>query len=271
MENHVSAWERSSRTNDGKSLSRAARALLTVGGLMRPHQSGVADREDSFPQKYQHFFHFFPEAAECRGMRVAEIGGGNGELSAFFARHGASSVFCIEPNVERADEAMERAKEYSAMRVRNSVGEDASLPSASFDRVVLHDVMEHCNDPVGVLAEAGRILTSAGDMLVSFVPWYAPYGGHTWSTLPLPWGHLFYPKSVLAEMRSHKSGWHTTDLGATGLYKISIRDFKKCAEAAGMRVREIRYLGVKKQQWLTKFPVLREFGTAIVGAVLQRS
>ena len=93
MENHVSAWERSLRKDDGESLGRVARASLAVGGLMRPHQSGVAAREESFHQKYRHFFRFFPRAGDCLGMKVAEIGGGNGELSAFFARQGASSVF----------------------------------------------------------------------------------------------------------------------------------------------------------------------------------
>ena len=116
--------------------------------------------------------------------------------------------------------------------------------------------------------EARRILAKDGEALVSFVPWYSPYGGHTWSFLPVPWGHLAYSGRVLAELRSSKTNWHTTDLGATGLYKISIRGFLGHVTRAGWRVKTLQLLAVRGQQWMTRIPLLREAGTSIVAATL---
>jgi ubiquinone/menaquinone biosynthesis C-methylase UbiE len=151
------------------------------------------------------------------------------------------------------------------------VGEHLPLQDNSFDFAILHDIIEHVYDPLAVLKEVHRILVPGGSALVAFVPWYSPYGGHTWIFLPVPWGHLFYSKKVLAEMRSSVAGWHTKDLNETGLYKVSLIDFHQMIERSGFDILSMRYMAIRNKQWLTKIRILRELTTAIFAVQLVKN
>jgi len=87
--------------------------------------------------------------------------------------------------------------------------------------------------------------------------------------LPVPWLHLLYPKSVLAEMRSSESGWHSRESSATGLYKLGAGEFLALVEQTGLEVVRLQLLPVWQQQWMTQLPLLWELGSARLGAVLQ--
>lgn len=260
----TASWERTSNEDDGRSLSWTARALLKLG-----HEKSGEPAKSDPTTDYSNFFRFFPEARRCGGLVVADVGGGSGELSKLVADSGAEWVYCVEPNPAWAERA--RALLLSATRARASVicapCVDLPIQDGEVDRVILHDVMEHVADPLEMLAEVRRILSPSGETLVSFVPWYSPYGGHTWSFLPVPWLHAFYSRKVLAEMRSAQAGWHTTDLGATGLYKVTVSGFLNVVRKAGLSVEWIKPLGLKGHPWLTRWP-LREFGTALLAAKL---
>ena len=265
------AWERALSTDDGRPLSLIARALLALGRLIKgdpgDHFSEEMGNED-FEAKYANFLGSFPDIRHPAGLAIVEIGGGRGEFSRYLADLSAK-VFCVEMNPVWAA----KAREYCAgtnVEVLQKSGATTGLDAHSIDRVILHDVIEHIADPLSVLIEACRILKPGGELLVSFYPWGAAYGGHTWAFLPLPWAHLFYSKKVLAEMRSFKTNWHPTDLGATGLYKVTVGGFEKMAVNAQFKARSIQLLGVRGQQWLTKIPGLREIGTSIVAARLSK-
>ena len=54
--------------------------LLAFGRRLRPHASGGASFEtESFDHKYKHFCHFFPKAADCENLTIAESGAGPGD------------------------------------------------------------------------------------------------------------------------------------------------------------------------------------------------
>jgi hypothetical protein len=72
--------------------------------------------------------------------------------------------------------------------------------------------MQHVDKPSDLLTEVRDLLAPGGFAFVMFTPWGSPWGAHTRALLPVPWLHLLYPKSVLAEMRSSESGWHSRDL-----------------------------------------------------------
>jgi SAM-dependent methyltransferase len=253
--------------------SLPARALLALGRRIKPHPSGLfVEEPESFDERFRNFFAFFPpERHPLLGLRVAEIGGGYGELCAYLAQRGASHVACIEPNPEHAHRAARTCAQWGSVEVLQRRGEDTGVASDDCDVVILHDVIEHCADPVAVLREARRIVKPSGSILISFMPWGAAYGAHTWSTLPVPWAHLFYPKSVLAEMRSALQGFHTRDLGKTGMYKVTVAGFHRMVQDAGLTVASIEYRGVKQQHWMAHVPLLREVGTAVLGARLVKA
>ena len=267
----TSAWERAVSTDDGKPLSLVARALLALGKLIKgdPRDHFTEDTANEyFETKYANYFSTFPDIRHPTGLAIVEIGGGSGEFSRYLADLGAK-VFCVEMNPVWAA----KAREYCAgtnVEVLQKSGATSGLDANSIDRVILHDVIEHIADPLSVLIEACRILKPGGELLVSFYPWGAAYGAHTWAFLPIPWAHLFYSKKVLAEMRSSKTNWHTTDLGATGLYKVTVGGFEKMAVNAQFKARSIQLLGVRGQQRMTKIPGLREIGTSIVAARLSK-
>jgi hypothetical protein len=102
--------------------------------------------------------------------------------------------------------------------------------------VILHEVMQHVDEPLELLVEVHDLLVPHGLAFVMFTAWGSPYGANTADLLPVPWLHLLYPKSVLAEMRSSKSGWHSKDLGATGLYELNAGQFLALVEEAGLQV-----------------------------------
>jgi SAM-dependent methyltransferase len=265
------AWERTRNTDDGRPLSFVAWALLKVGRLIkskRGDQLTVDPPHEDFEAKYASFFDNFPNLRKPTALTIVEIGGGCGELSRYLANLGAK-LYCVELNPIWATKAREYC-DGANVQILQTSGATTGVDANSIDRVILHDVIEHIADPLSVLIEAIRILKPGGELLVSFYPWGAAYGGHTWAFLPIPWAHLFYSKKVLAEMRASKSNWHTTDLGATGLYKVTVGNFEKMASNAHFNIRSIQLQGVKGQQWLTKIPGLRELGTSIVTARLSK-
>lgn len=264
----VPAWERNRVMDDGQRLSAVARLLLAIGKRLDSRQGGSDEVERSrSEQRFREFLSYFPNLPDFRNHRVLEIGAGVGEQTACIVGTGAASVVAVEPNQLLIDQLRHNAPVAIALRAD---GERLPLRDDSVQLVILQDLLEHLPRPAALLAEACRVLAPGGAVLLSLMPWRAPYGGHTWSVLPLPWAHLSYPRSVLAEMRSAVAGWHTTDLGATGLYRLTAKDVDGIVRRSGLRVVHHYELGVKKQNWATRLPGVGELATAIIAYQLTK-
>jgi SAM-dependent methyltransferase len=100
-------------------------------------------------------------------LRVADLGCGEGYLTLEAARWAAEVVA-----IDRSAEVLARARALAARRrirnVRWRVGEieRAPLPDASVDLVLLSQALHHADDPARALAEAHRLLTPGGRVLV---------------------------------------------------------------------------------------------------------
>lgn len=80
------------------------------------------------------------------------------------------------------------------------------VPAASIDHAILMDVLEHVEDDAGLLREVGRILTPAGQLLIT-VPAYQSL----WSRHDEFLGHVRrYDRSQLAEV-VRRAGFHTIE------------------------------------------------------------
>jgi SAM-dependent methyltransferase len=92
---------------------------------------------------------------------ILDVGCGRGLMLAELARRGWRTV-----GVEMSDAASRHAREVLGLDVR--VGDFAAcgFPAASFDVVTLFHVLEHLRDPDAALAEARRVVTSGGWLLV---------------------------------------------------------------------------------------------------------
>ena len=72
--------------------------------------------------------------------------------------------------------------------------------------------------------------------------------------------------SVRARYR-HDGAKHYEEI-ESGLNKMSLAKFERIVRSSGLRVLERHYVGVKKINFLTKVPVVRELTTVIVAATL---
>jgi ArsR family transcriptional regulator len=100
-------------------------------------------------------------------LDVADFGCGTGVLSVSIARW-AKTVLAIDQNPDALHEARSRAKRQGARNI-TFLREDLhhlSLPAERTGLVVLSQSLHHVEDPQAVLAEAARILTHGGKVVV---------------------------------------------------------------------------------------------------------
>lgn len=103
------------------------------------------------------------------GASVADLGCGGGFLSLALAELGAV-VTGIDLSGAALGEARDQAR-LCGLRVRFLRADvaDCPLESGRFDFVLLHDVLEHVEDPGRAVAEAARLLRPGGSIFVSTV------------------------------------------------------------------------------------------------------
>ncbi len=100
---------------------------------------------------------------ELEGAVVLDAGCGVGGTSAALHARGAD-VIAVDCNPDRLDALSE-----SLPDVETAMADLASLPypDASFDAIVLQDVLEHVDSPADVLKELSRVLTPTGLLYLS--------------------------------------------------------------------------------------------------------
>lgn len=142
------------------------------------------------------------------GGSVLEIGCGSGLMLAAFRRHGWRVL-----GLERTDEIAQIGR---AQGLDVVAGPVEKLPqSASFDLIIIFNVLEHLDDPVTSLRECASRLAPHGQLIIvvpNFASWQSLIAGPKWFHLDVP-RHVnhFTPKTL------------RDALGRTGL---RVADFK---------------------------------------------
>jgi SAM-dependent methyltransferase len=96
--------------------------------------------------------HFAPTA------KLLDVGCGTGWLADHFSRY---------TGIDGSPEAVATAVERGRAVQRGDVDEPLPFPDASFDGVVLKDLLEHVADPVALVAEVHRVLRPEGRVFAS--------------------------------------------------------------------------------------------------------
>ncbi len=113
--------------------------------------------------------------AQAEGPEVLDIGCSQGIASILLAREGKrmTGVDVQAASIEFAEERRSGEEDPVRDRLRFAVAEASNLPfeDASFDTVLLGEVLEHLIDVGPPLAEARRVLRSGGQLVVT-----SPYG-----------------------------------------------------------------------------------------------
>lgn len=103
------------------------------------------------------------------GARIADLGCGGGFLALDLA-----ALEAVVTGVDLSAGSLAQAREQASLRglrarfLRADVA-DCPLGAASFDFVLLHDVLEHVEDPRRVVAEAARLLRPGGELYASTI------------------------------------------------------------------------------------------------------
>ena len=131
------------------------------------------------------------------GARVLDVGCGRGVILRALADRGFE-VHGVEISVEATRGADPRAEIRISPRLI-----DAGYESGFFEEVVIWHVLEHLDDPKGVVQEIHRILSPGGQLIVA-VPNYssaqARWSGPAWFHLDLP-RHLYqFPLEALKRL-----------------------------------------------------------------------
>ncbi|HEX4505274.1 MAG TPA: methyltransferase domain-containing protein [Alphaproteobacteria bacterium] len=112
--------------------------------------------------------------AACDPRLIAEIGCGNGEMTARLARL-CPSVACAVGFDFSERFAATASGRHGHGRAAFAVADAATLPcpSGRFDAVAIERVLMHIEDPFAVIAEAARILRRSGRLVICETDWRA--------------------------------------------------------------------------------------------------
>jgi 2-polyprenyl-3-methyl-5-hydroxy-6-metoxy-1,4-benzoquinol methylase len=69
-----------------------------------------------------------------------------------------------------------------------------------FDIVLLHDVLDHCKDPVRVLRDAASVCSAGGRLVIRCHPWCGRHGGHLYKQMNKAYLQLVFSGAELRQL-----------------------------------------------------------------------
>ncbi|MCZ8370143.1 MAG: metalloregulator ArsR/SmtB family transcription factor [Porphyrobacter sp.] len=98
---------------------------------------------------------------------LLDIGTGTGRMAELFAPH-AERIVALDKNLEMLRVARAKLQHLPASSIELVQGDFSDLPfaDASFDTVILHQVLHFAPDPAPALAEAARVLRGGGRIAI---------------------------------------------------------------------------------------------------------
>ncbi|MDT8280260.1 MAG: metalloregulator ArsR/SmtB family transcription factor [Erythrobacter sp.] len=109
----------------------------------------------------------FAALADAPLGAVLDIGTGTGRMAELFAGQ-AERIVALDKNLEMLRVARAKLQHLPAAQIEMVQGDFADLPhtDASFDTVLLHQVLHFATDPAPALAEAARVLRGGGRIAI---------------------------------------------------------------------------------------------------------
>ncbi|WEB34048.1 methyltransferase domain-containing protein [Streptococcus anginosus] len=101
----------------------------------------------------------FAQLAHIKNKKVLDFGSGFGLVADFLAQN--NQVIAIEPNDEMI---AERQQNFHYQQLQGSLEMLKGIPSARFDLIICHNVLEYVDEPALYLAEFSRLLKKGGQI-----------------------------------------------------------------------------------------------------------
>ena len=115
------------------------------------------------------------------GLRVAEVGAGNGSFSKLLLNTNIQHLHCYEPSPNLLPALQKNLEKESRVSIVNDVF-NAETPICPFDAIVYVNVLEHIEEDLQELINARQALAKGGKLMI-FVP-------------ALPWLYSEFDKSI---------------------------------------------------------------------------
>lgn len=169
---------------------------------------------------------------------------------------------CIAYGIDTNRNTLDRAKSYA--KNKKNVFFYTSIPKnlfGTFDIVISQNSMEHFPDPKNTLLDMKQLLNTNGKLLITFgPPWFAPYGSHMNFFCKVPYLNiLFSEDAIMATRQTYRSdGAKRYEDIESGLNKMTLKKFETLIHDCDLSIDRITYRCVKKQNWLSRLPMIRE-------------
>jgi len=218
-----------------------------------------------------------------RGKKILDIGCAEGGVMAALADQGAICQGVeISPGRVRLGEVLcNEDKKRNLKFILGDILENSTLEGISdnYDLILLRDVIEHIGNKIQLLTKVRELLKLDGKVLITFPPFYSPFGGHQQMLRSrlrfLPFLHLL-PGVLFNLLSNHllkredNNKFILKEMEFFRRERFSLRRMEKLATATGFEIEanrlylsrpsfKYRYgLRVIDARWLGKIPLLRE-------------
>jgi ubiquinone/menaquinone biosynthesis C-methylase UbiE len=230
------------------------------------------------------------------GKDVLDLGCYDGAVTWGYIDYGAKSVVGVDIDAEAVAEAKKtETTDSDQVRFHQSTIDGIPLPDQSVETTLCYDVFEHVEDPPAMLAEMYRVTRPGGTVLIGTWGWKHPFAPHLWSTMPVPYAHVFFSEKTILRVckRVYESDWYVPtfhDMDENGnkkegkydyeeipkdyLNKYLVKDFEKVFAQSDFNVRmHPQPFGSRFASWTKVFlgvPWVREFIIGYLWIVLER-
>ncbi len=156
-------------------------------------------------------------------------------------------------------------------KVKFTLSPIRELGKYSIDIIISQNSFEHYKKPEKILESAYYILKNGGKFFITFSPpWLNPFGVHMFFMIKYPWAHFIFSEKTIMTVRKlyRNDNAEKFEESEGGLNKMTIRKFKYLVKNAGFKLDKLYLRPIKGIPLVTKIPILREFFTSSVSAIL---
>lgn len=157
------------------------------------YHGNLADPETERARQRIHWM-----CAQAKGTDVLDLGCSQGIVTLILAREGfrCTGVDVEESSLDTARTALAKEAELVRNRAQFQIADATQLPfnDASFDTVIVGEVLEHLTQPSKILDEARRMLRPGGRLVITVPYGLNAYHDHKYSYYPISLLSLLEPR-----------------------------------------------------------------------------